>query len=269
MSQGDGAALRAAIFQNPRDDRPREVYADWLQERGDRYGHFIAAQLRKDHRAAVADLDAAMANAKFPLFEQLTTVPLLRGSTDHMPLELRAFDRGFLRCAAVLAGSPPSLADHDAWPVVEWFSISAPRADQFVAAVAKRLTSLHSFHAGDGAAVQALAHFRPRVLRELHVARMTQWFELEPVADDITELDLRLFDALRVIRRHPKHLELEVTGARNNGGPIERVLRFVTMKGADVRLTFYDFNTPLLDEVRDVLARLDVEVDELPLVVVG
>ena len=38
-------ALLEAIYANPDDDAPRLVYADWLQERGDPRGEFIAMQL--------------------------------------------------------------------------------------------------------------------------------------------------------------------------------------------------------------------------------
>jgi uncharacterized protein (TIGR02996 family) len=39
--------LLAAVYANPDDDAPRSVYADWLQERGDPRGEFIALQLEK------------------------------------------------------------------------------------------------------------------------------------------------------------------------------------------------------------------------------
>jgi uncharacterized protein (TIGR02996 family) len=42
---GDGPALLAAIYQAPRDDAPRQVYADFLLERGDPRGEFINLQL--------------------------------------------------------------------------------------------------------------------------------------------------------------------------------------------------------------------------------
>lgn len=42
---GDGAALLAAILADPRDDQARQVYADWLTERGDPRGEFITLQL--------------------------------------------------------------------------------------------------------------------------------------------------------------------------------------------------------------------------------
>lgn len=41
--------LLAAIYANPRSDEPRRVYADFLQERGDPRGEFIASQLDEAH----------------------------------------------------------------------------------------------------------------------------------------------------------------------------------------------------------------------------
>lgn len=46
------AELRAAIYAAPVDDGPRAIYADWLQERGDPRGEFIALQLARRGRAA-------------------------------------------------------------------------------------------------------------------------------------------------------------------------------------------------------------------------
>ena len=39
--------LLAEIYAAPDDDAPRLVYADWLQERGDPRGEFIALQLER------------------------------------------------------------------------------------------------------------------------------------------------------------------------------------------------------------------------------
>ncbi|MCX5743051.1 MAG: TIGR02996 domain-containing protein [Proteobacteria bacterium] len=41
-----GDELLAAIYANPRDDGPREVYADWLLEQGDPRGELLVLQLR-------------------------------------------------------------------------------------------------------------------------------------------------------------------------------------------------------------------------------
>jgi len=47
----DESALLAAIYAAPDDDRPRLVYADWLQERGDRRGELIALQYGRLRRS--------------------------------------------------------------------------------------------------------------------------------------------------------------------------------------------------------------------------
>ena len=52
-----GEALLDAIYENPRDDSPRSIYADWLQARGDLRGEFIALQLAR--RAGIGDAASA------------------------------------------------------------------------------------------------------------------------------------------------------------------------------------------------------------------
>ncbi len=54
------AELLAAIYAQPDDDAPRLVYADWLQERGDPRGEFIALQLQPDKDAAMAKRERAL-----------------------------------------------------------------------------------------------------------------------------------------------------------------------------------------------------------------
>ncbi len=51
-SKASEAELLAAIYDHPDDDGPRLVYADWLQERSDPRGEFIALQLRGELDAA-------------------------------------------------------------------------------------------------------------------------------------------------------------------------------------------------------------------------
>lgn len=62
-SRASGAELLAAIYEHPDDDGPRLVYADWLQERGDPRGEFIALQVR-------GELDAAGAKRERELLKQ-------------------------------------------------------------------------------------------------------------------------------------------------------------------------------------------------------
>jgi uncharacterized protein (TIGR02996 family) len=46
MTAAEPAVFLADILADPADDAPRMAYADWLQERGDPRGEFIAVQLR-------------------------------------------------------------------------------------------------------------------------------------------------------------------------------------------------------------------------------
>jgi uncharacterized protein (TIGR02996 family) len=47
-SAASGDELLAQIYENPHEDEPRAVYADWLLERGDPRGELITLQLRPD-----------------------------------------------------------------------------------------------------------------------------------------------------------------------------------------------------------------------------
>jgi uncharacterized protein (TIGR02996 family) len=46
MTAADPAVFLADVLAGPADDAPRMAYADWLQERGDPLGEFVAVQLR-------------------------------------------------------------------------------------------------------------------------------------------------------------------------------------------------------------------------------
>ncbi len=50
--------LLAAVYDAPKDDAPRMIYADWLLERGDPRGEFIVLQLEKTRRALTAQEQA-------------------------------------------------------------------------------------------------------------------------------------------------------------------------------------------------------------------
>lgn len=58
----NAAALWRAVYESPDDDAPREVLSDFLQERGDPRGEFIALQLREARGLASHD-DTARAQA--------------------------------------------------------------------------------------------------------------------------------------------------------------------------------------------------------------
>jgi uncharacterized protein (TIGR02996 family) len=269
LSSGDEAALRAAIFERPDDDGPRSVYADWLQERGNRCGDFIAAQLRGDAKTALKHLDAALASNALPLYEETDALPKHAGLGATGKPALRCFDRGFLRACEVRSRAATYL-DADAWPVVEWLKLTAPGAEAFISALAPRLTSLHSFTCRDGAAARTLAALRPKVLRRLTIHELRAWFELAPLVDAQTELDLSAFFAVRV-RRRGAEVKLELQGSR--GGPgLERLLRFVVLPGARVELSWAargDDPHVLVEEVRRTVDPLAASVTELPEFVLG
>jgi uncharacterized protein (TIGR02996 family) len=52
----DEAAFRAALALRPDDESVRQVFADWLEERGDPRAEFLRLQLRLDH---LAETDSA------------------------------------------------------------------------------------------------------------------------------------------------------------------------------------------------------------------
>jgi uncharacterized protein (TIGR02996 family) len=94
----DDAFLRA-IREDPEDDTPRLVYADWLEERGDPRGEFIRVQCRLA-RTAPGDKRAALQQHERRLLERHqdewlgSLRPLLTGWT---------FRRGFLDAMTVPA----------------------------------------------------------------------------------------------------------------------------------------------------------------------
>src|SRR5688572_27811799 len=52
----DEAALYEAVLANPADDAPRLVYADWLDERGDRRGEYLRVDLELSKCARPEDI---------------------------------------------------------------------------------------------------------------------------------------------------------------------------------------------------------------------
>ncbi|MBL8910802.1 MAG: TIGR02996 domain-containing protein [Archangium sp.] len=263
----DAAALRAAIFSNPADDRLRSVYADFLQERGDRYGLFIAAQLRRDARTALAELGAAIHATTLPLFRDTDALPKHAGLGAIGKPALRCFDRGFLRACEVSANATSHLSA-DAWPLVEWLAVTAPDSEALISAIAPRLTSLHSFSCAQGATARALAALRPQRLRRLKVADLGQGFSLDPLVDELTALDLT-YSALR-IQRTPGRVQLELRRPRT-AQELERLVRALVPTRAPVELTWTTRGDPhpLLEVCRRTLDELECEVEEMPMYVVG
>jgi uncharacterized protein (TIGR02996 family) len=88
------------IWAESANDAPREVYADWLAERGDARGEFIALQLREARGIATP---AEIRRAK-QLLAQHSAAWL--GAELAVVLTVERFERGFLTAAKVKRGSP-------------------------------------------------------------------------------------------------------------------------------------------------------------------
>lgn len=108
---GRGEALLDAVWADPAADEPRAVYADWLMERGDAYGRFIADQLEgKDPKAKT-----------MALVNWTGIGPLIqwRARNDSAQLSRRlCFRRGFLSGARVSALARP-IDVRSPWSTVE------------------------------------------------------------------------------------------------------------------------------------------------------
>ncbi|MBA2543289.1 MAG: TIGR02996 domain-containing protein [Deltaproteobacteria bacterium] len=136
------------IWATPNDDGLREVFADWLQERGDPRGEFITLQLTRLRTIAksrapasgmvLRQLNPQMAEA-FAREKALLTEHRRAWS---VPFEATLahpkskFDRGFLSTAHVhwrkLSSLPP-LMTHPAWATVQQFQID-PEGERTCAA---------------------------------------------------------------------------------------------------------------------------------------
>src|SRR5438093_1094848 len=88
---GDREGFLRAIAEDPEDDAPRLVFADWLEEQGDPRGEFMRLQVHlarlpeNDHRRAVLEererelLDRHAVDWLGPLHEQLRDWRFVRG----------------------------------------------------------------------------------------------------------------------------------------------------------------------------------------------
>lgn len=118
----DGEALLKDVLAHPDDDRPRLVYADYLQQRGDPRGELIAVQCAAA-KLAEGDPGAAPLSARAEellekhqrewvqpfMGDSHTTVAGGRKWTRTTPTAWE-FHRGFVRTATVSAGSFPKLS---------------------------------------------------------------------------------------------------------------------------------------------------------------
>jgi uncharacterized protein (TIGR02996 family) len=118
VATDDEPRLLAAIWAAPGDDAPRQVYADWLQERGRPHGEFIALQLAAGARGSKAGrrerelIDAHARDFLGPL------APALQ-------LRNLRFERGFVVHAEITSKRSPTvdeIAEHPAWSTLESFA---------------------------------------------------------------------------------------------------------------------------------------------------
>jgi uncharacterized protein (TIGR02996 family) len=87
------AAFLQAIVEDPDDDTPRLVYADWLEERGDPRGEFIRAQVQM-HRTPA---DSPGWRALYRLQDELFRTHPWKRELPRLPgVSWGAFERGFV-----------------------------------------------------------------------------------------------------------------------------------------------------------------------------
>ncbi len=114
----EGAAMLQRIEAAPGDDAARAVYADWLQERGDPRGAFIAMQLTRGLRPS----SAAEWRREFDLLVEHGTKWL---DPIGQLLIAPVFERGFLAECAV-TDAPTWAIDSRLWATVERLHLAAP-----------------------------------------------------------------------------------------------------------------------------------------------
>lgn len=106
--------LFALCCAHPRDDGPRRVLADYLLERGDPRGHYMALALADDLDAdATAERDALLAKYRFSWIDPLARV---------IPEPCARYERGLLAHAEVFVNESAlvdELASVPAWASVE------------------------------------------------------------------------------------------------------------------------------------------------------
>lgn len=104
------APLLEAVLAKPTDDAPRAVYADWLQERGDPRGEFIALQLalaRRDDAAKQARADELLARHSLEWTEALRQRSLKQRFERGFVYELELKATTFVNEAALLFSLAP------------------------------------------------------------------------------------------------------------------------------------------------------------------
>ena len=224
MSSSDEAALLDAIYAKPTDDAPRRVYADWLLEQGDDYGHFINAQLKGDTFIAANHLQSAIARCRLPVAGNAVL----------------AFQRGFLsNCLLTDEDDPMSLVDEPGWQLISTLRTRALSQEaDFLAAVGPRLNALRVLELERSEGLGALRGRLARPLAQLTVRQFFDWFELDGLIDTKTWLDLNFVSVMHV-RREPRRVQLGPSGRfQNVVAPVERILRSLIRPDDEVTYTY-------------------------------
>jgi uncharacterized protein (TIGR02996 family) len=190
-----GAALLAAVYEAPDDDGPRAVYADWLVERGDKRGEFIALQLargdgeptkrerelEKEHgRAWAGELGKA-----FGLHDLV-------------------FDRGFFAGGPLHKEELARLRDDPAARLVTTLrSFDAPET---VLAALAHLPSLRDLTTTDAVVAALAKRGEPLQLTTLAVS-LQYWASTRPSEPDASLARLEVFPALRNLSVTGDHID--------------------------------------------------------------
>lgn len=177
----DEEPLLELIRRAPADDRPRHVYADWLLQRGDPYGAFLAASLRGESRA------------------QSLLAPVAERVSGGLSRRVRFDDvrRGFLWNVEYgdLARTP---LDCDGWQMVEQLTFKRDPAplETFVSLI--KTGWLASLRRVDGvaSAVEALGAHLGRALHSVTVQNVTRPVRLGALRDAQTVVEVTLFQFL-------------------------------------------------------------------------
>lgn len=116
----DAASLLAAVYAAPEADGPRQVYADWLLERGDVRGEFISLQFKR-HRGEQTPADEAHEAALLKKHGRTWLGPLAPVCSFGKSYSRTAFERGFLATADIMLSVGKKL--EPLWAAREWATV--------------------------------------------------------------------------------------------------------------------------------------------------
>jgi uncharacterized protein (TIGR02996 family) len=105
-------ALLDAIFDNPDDDTPRLVYADWLQENGQEdYAQFIRLSVQAENGSKLPAERKRLGSERKALWKRMVAVR--HDAVRHTPIALHNYERGL--CNAVTIHGDTFLRTVESW----------------------------------------------------------------------------------------------------------------------------------------------------------